>query len=311
MPRANAESDKASGSDAGDSSFLQRIVRVRLSREEATVMGRALKSVGLDTAPKLRSFLLKRSGVRALQLLSDAALNVGATAACMLSYASLLSSEQLPRPLALGLAVVPAFGAGWFLVTVSSDIMVLLITTVTAIRLGIDADAFIELVLGPPSEGPRSPVEAASRAQAALRSAGLLDEAMRGLQAKTRAMGAPSTAETLRAFFALQEAEAKGFAPSQLMLTERDGMEAARAFESFDSDSDGALSEPELRRLLERVTGKPCSEEDAHTAMVALDEDGDGKIELKEFARWWSEVQAPPPEQGEGEQKNEPGAQGA
>ncbi|WP_405087239.1 EF-hand domain-containing protein [Microbispora sp. NBC_01389] len=63
--------------------------------------------------------------------------------------------------------------------------------------------------------------------------------------------------------------------------------EYAATFTLIDTDQDGRISAEELVRLME-VLGQPLTPEGAQGAINKVDADGDGLIDLDEFAAWLS-----------------------
>ncbi|MEV4019059.1 EF-hand domain-containing protein [Nonomuraea angiospora] len=57
----------------------------------------------------------------------------------------------------------------------------------------------------------------------------------------------------------------------------------AITFDLIDADKDGRISAVELVKLME-VLGQPVTLEAAQEGVLKLDKDGDGLIDLKEFA---------------------------
>ena len=77
-----------------------------------------MRELGLDSAAKVRTFLLKRSAVQVLYLLADIGINFGASLASFATFSALLHAEDsMPGPLRFTLCGVTAFGGGWFLTT--------------------------------------------------------------------------------------------------------------------------------------------------------------------------------------------------
>jgi len=283
---------------------LRRMLKVKLSRKETDAVVKSFSALGLDTPRKVRSFLLKTSSLRALLLSADAGINaigaVCAWATFRMLMADATSSFSSTGTLDVGLALTytlaatAAFGTGWFTSSIAADVLVLTMTLWSALRFGVSADAFLETAVGAPA-GPltagvrRNPLDSARAAQAAVTTAAKLEDAMKALQ-QQQSNEVPSSLTSLRSYFALTQAEERGFKPESVALSEGDMISVARSFAACDADDDGQLSVGELRVLLSDMTRSPCSEEDALTAMLMLDTDGDGKLSLEEFSRWWSEV---------------------
>jgi hypothetical protein len=101
-------------------------------------------------------------------------------------------------------------------------------------------------------ERGRSPMGGAKAAASALATAAALEDVMRALQQHSPAGGtAADTARSLAGYFVLQAAEEeRGWRPEALGMSERQALEAARAFAAADADGDGAIAAPELRALM-------------------------------------------------------------
>ena len=77
-----------------------------------------------------------------------------------------------------------------------------------------------------------------------------------------------------------------------------------RAFEKFDTDGNGSLSIAELKAVLKRPRGgSPLTDEDVAEIIADYDVNGDGELQLNEFALMWgpyfegaTEEFAPPPQ---------------
>lgn len=64
--------------------------------------------------------------------------------------------------------------------------------------------------------------------------------------------------------------------------------EALRAeFARFDSDGSGSIDEDEFARLLSAL-GVNFDEGRVHTAFLAIDVNGNRRIDFGEFAAWWA-----------------------
>ena len=61
-----------------------------------------------------------------------------------------------------------------------------------------------------------------------------------------------------------------------------------RAFDLFDTDGNGSLSNEELRAVLTRPGGgSPLTEEDVAALIAEFDVNGDGELQIDEFAIFW------------------------
>ena len=58
------------------------------------------------------------------------------------------------------------------------------------------------------------------------------------------------------------------------------------AFKEFDKDESGAISRSELKELTKKL-GNELNDGDLETALKDLDINGDGVIDIDEFARWY------------------------
>jgi Ca2+-binding EF-hand superfamily protein len=67
-----------------------------------------------------------------------------------------------------------------------------------------------------------------------------------------------------------------------------DIVELRENFDHFDTNSDGHLSLIEFSRLLDAL-GAHMSDEEKRLGFGAIDTDGNGGIEFKEFVNWWNE----------------------
>ena len=73
--------------------------------------------------------------------------------------------------------------------------------------------------------------------------------------------------------------------------------EIERLFRELDADGSGSLNQTELWRLA-RQLGSTMTEEDIERAMVEMDPDMSGLVDLDEFRAWWSREPDPEPEPG-------------
>ena len=132
--------------------------------------------------------------------------------------------------------------------------VVIAATAFASLRYGLAADAFVDAALRDDSgERGRSPMGGARAAASALGAAAALDAVMRALKTHSGGGGgnAADTARSLAGFFVLQAAEEeRGWKPETVGLSEREALEAARAFAAADADGDGAIAAPELRALM-------------------------------------------------------------
>jgi hypothetical protein len=73
--------------------------------------------------------------------------------------------------------------------------------------------------------------------------------------------------------------------------------EIERLFRELDADGSGSLNQTELWRLA-RQLGSAMTEEDIERAMVEMDPDRSGLVDLDEFRAWWAREPEPEPEPG-------------
>ena len=64
--------------------------------------------------------------------------------------------------------------------------------------------------------------------------------------------------------------------------------EIREIFVHFDRDSSGTIDRGELRQLLEAMEAE-CSDEELETGLKEIDSNQNGRIEFREFLRWWSD----------------------
>lgn len=165
-----------------------------------------------------------------------------------------------------------------------SDVILLLVTLATSLRVGLSADSFIELALAPkPGDTSvfvtKNPLDGVRRVFGAMNASSSLDGMMRALQRGSDGGLGPrggDSASSLRAFFLLSDAEAAGFQPEAFGMTEREAAQVAQAFDLVDLNSDGAIDSGELRALMGRLRAEPVEEAEAREALSAIDANKDG-----------------------------------
>ena len=124
------------------------MLRVKLTPEDERTFRKAMRELKLDTPSKLRGFLLRRSGTATLALLVDLGIQSLGAASSYALFTMLLHSPNQSWWLKAG-AALSAFGAGWFLTSIrSADLVVMTLVIGTSLRLGLSADALLELVEG-------------------------------------------------------------------------------------------------------------------------------------------------------------------
>ncbi len=74
---------------------------------------------------------------------------------------------------------------------------------------------------------------------------------------------------------------------------------AEKAFNEFDKDGSGELSEKELKELLNWELCKPVKTKNVQRLLVEMDQNGDGKIDFDEFLPWYAEQTDPNGNNGE------------
>jgi Ca2+-binding EF-hand superfamily protein len=68
----------------------------------------------------------------------------------------------------------------------------------------------------------------------------------------------------------------------------KDPEEVREIFEHFDRDGNGFIDKKEWRKLLEALDSG-FTDEEAKIGLREVDKNGNGKIELEEFMKWWNE----------------------
>jgi len=59
-------------------------------------------------------------------------------------------------------------------------------------------------------------------------------------------------------------------------------------FRQFDRDDDGLIDESEFKTILDAL-GWDSSQETRSLEFAAIDGDGDGRVDMREFANWWQD----------------------
>ena len=161
---------------------------------------------------------------------------------------------------------------------------------------GISADSFLALALpdksdaAPLLEPRKNPADGAKNVLAALQASSALGDIMAKLKAASQSVDGASndsstTTRTLSSFFKLQAAEAAGFNPASVGMTEAEAMVVARAFDEADENDDGQLDASELRHLIAKLSDSPAAAAAAAAALSAADEQ---PLTLPVFAQWWA-----------------------
>jgi Ca2+-binding EF-hand superfamily protein len=68
----------------------------------------------------------------------------------------------------------------------------------------------------------------------------------------------------------------------------KDPEEVREIFDHFDRDGNGTIDRREWGRFLDAL-GSGFTEEEAAVGLEAVDVNGNGKIEFREFMKWWNE----------------------
>ena len=58
------------------------------------------------------------------------------------------------------------------------------------------------------------------------------------------------------------------------------------AFNNFDADNSGELDFAEFKRILTTIGNQPFTDEELSQLMLAMDDDGNGSVDVEEFI-WW------------------------
>ena len=155
----------------------------------------------------------------------------------------------------------------------------------------INARSFLDAVRAKSGGTGLGHFDAGSRAVASIAVANQL-RAMRDMlasRAAARAAQPPSGSLSVHlAALADRGGAARGLGLASLALAPSEAATLARTFAKYDSDGDDKLNVQELRQMMKELTpGADVSEEAADAALAILDCDGDGKVELDEFAAWY------------------------
>ena len=74
-------------------------------------------------------------------------------------------------------------------------------------------------------------------------------------------------------------------------MTDPKDAELKQKFDDLDSNGSGAIDADEFQRLV-RSLGVELSEEYLFTAFLAIDVNGNGRIDFGEFRTWWARQKA-------------------
>ncbi len=72
-------------------------------------------------------------------------------------------------------------------------------------------------------------------------------------------------------------------------MAKKDPDEVREIFEHYDRDGNGTIDRREWGRFLDALDAN-FSEEEAAAGLEAVDTNHNGKIEFREFMRWWTEL---------------------
>ena len=94
--------------------------------------------------------------------------------------------------------------------------------------------------------------------------------------------------EDLRAYLTLVKAESmQNFDASEFGLSEKEAGDIASIFSRFDLNDDGVISKDEFKKLCAEFSPEIQSDAEVSAALMLIDTNKDGTIDLKEFVRWW------------------------
>jgi hypothetical protein len=259
-----------------------------------------------DDPAALRKLFLKQS---AAPLLAVSAQVVIDTLAAFFAFNSgvLIDLSASPPSFAKSAAVAAATVlAGWFACGALIDVVTLGALLYALLKLGASPEALLAAVktiaAGSGTAGAASGLMLADRAANAVNAvkvtaaldaiAGLVQSGSSKASSSSSSGSAPNAASTLRdlsAFLVLQQAERnQGFVPETFGITEKQAMDWAFVFSDADKNSDGALSELELKEMCASL-GVELSADEARAVRSTIDSNGDGQVTFSEFAQWFAE----------------------
>ncbi len=260
-----------------------------------------LDELGLHTPAQLRAFITKRSlPVLGMSFLETALNAAGSYAAVMLfillpwDAAVLIDKGVWPSVAAVmtgfgqGLAALSAFV---FATNAIFSSVTFFATLYATLGFDINARAFLQSVQRRSGGVGMGAWDAPGRAAASL-------DVLRQLQrmhdmllhrAAQRASVPPSGSLAVHlATLAERGTGGRGLGLAALSLAPAEVATLSRLFVRFDADGDDKLDASELRAMMRELTpDKEVSEEAATAALRLLDVDGDGLVELDEFAAWY------------------------
>ena len=266
------------------------------------ILQRMLDELGLDTPGKLRAFVTKRSlpvlGLSALEAVFN---GVG-------SYCALLIFAVMPWDAAALLqrgwapwaaATVAGFGQGAAAlcaavlgVNAIFSGATFFATLYASIAFDINARAFLETVHRLSGGVGIGTAHAGRRAAASFKAVAQLRKMHDMLEARSvqRASERPARSLAVHLSALAEQGPYRGLGLAALALAPEEAATLARLFARHDADGDDKLTASELRAMMAELQprGSDVSEEAARAALSILDADGDGLVELDEFAAWYA-----------------------
>ena len=260
-----------------------------------------LDELGINTPGELRGYITKRSlPVLAASVLETLLSGVGAAASlyiwAVLPWDALILMERGVWPWAA--AALTGFGQGVALFSGAMFTASALFSTVTlfatlyaTLAFDVNARGFMNSVARRSGGIGIGAFEAGPRAAASLDVLKKLQEMREMLmfRAAQRATAPPSGSLAVHlAALADMQSGGRGLGLAALALAPSEAATLARLFARFDADGDDKLDVGELRAMMAELTPhKNVSLEAATAALHLLDVDGDGLVELDEFAAWY------------------------